>query len=85
MVAADGTGFPEGSIIVVDPGIEPRNGDYVVVRFDNTDEATFKRLVIDGPSRFLKALNPAYPAIPITEDARISGVVVEVNLRRRFR
>jgi SOS-response transcriptional repressor LexA len=85
MVAPDGTGFPEGAIIIVDPGIEARNGDYVVVRFNNSDEATFKRLVVDGPLKMLKPLNPSYPVIPVTEDARLAGVVVEVNLRKRFR
>lgn len=85
MVAPDGTGFPDGSIIIIDPEAEARNGDYVVVRFDNTDEATFKRLLVDGPLKILKPLNPAYPSIPVTEDARLAGVVVEVNMRRRFR
>lgn len=85
MVAPDGSGFPEGSIIVVDPGLEARNGDYVVVRFNDTDEATFKRLVVDGPLRLLKALNPSYPTIQVTEDARLAGVVVEHRMIRRLR
>lgn len=85
MVAPDGTGFPDGAIIIVDPAVEARNGDFVVVRFENSDEATFKKLVVDGPLKLLKPLNPTYPHIPVTEDARLAGVVVEVNLRRRFR
>lgn len=85
MVAPDGSGFPEGAVIIVDPRIEARNGDYVVVRFQDSDEATFKRLVVDGPNKFLRALNPVYPPIPVTDDARLCGVVVEVNVRRRFR
>lgn len=85
MVAPDGTGFPEGAIIIVDPALEARNGDYVVVRFQDTDEATFKRLVVDGPMKLLKPLNPSYPTIQVSEDARLAGVVVEVNMRRTFR
>lgn len=85
MIAPDGTGFPEGSIIIVDPEVEPKNGDFVVVRFDDSDEATFKRLVIDGPHRILRPLNPQFPTIPVTPDARICGVVVEMNIRKRFR
>lgn len=85
MVAPDGTGFPPESIIIVDPNVEARNGDYVVVRFQDSDEATFKRLVIDGPLRLLKPLNPSYPTIQVTEDARLAGVVVEHRLSRRFR
>lgn len=85
MVAPDGSGFPEGTIIIVDPALTAKSGDYVVVRFQDSDEATFKRLIVDGPLKLLKALNPSYPAIPVTEDARLSGVVVESNMRRKFR
>ncbi len=85
MVGPDGSGFPEGTIIIVDPNVEARNGDYVVVRFQNSDEATFKRLVVDGPLKLLRPLNPTYPTITITDDARLCGVVVEKNIRERFR
>lgn len=79
MVSPDGTGFPEGSILIVDPTVEARNGDLVVVRFQEGDDATFKKLVVDGPTKILRALNPAYPSIPVTEDARLAGVVVEIR------
>lgn len=85
MVAPDGTGFADGSIIIVDPNEELRNGDCVVVRFQNTDEATFKKYVVDGPLRFLKPLNPTYPTIPLSDDAMFCGVVVEHHMARRFR
>lgn len=84
MVAADGSGFPEGCIIIVDPGREAKNGDYVVVRFNDSDEATFKRLIVDGPHKFLRPLNPSYKNIDVTEDARLAGVVVERRLITRF-
>jgi SOS-response transcriptional repressor LexA len=77
--------FPEGTILIVDPAVEAKNGDYVVVIFDNTSEATFKRLVVDGPLKLLKALNPTYPTISVTDDARLCGVVVESNHRRKFK
>lgn len=85
MVTPDGKGFPEDTIIIVDPEIQAKHGDYVVVRFEDTDEATFKRLVVDGPMKLLKPLNPAYPTIQVPADARLCGVVVESNMRRRFR
>lgn len=85
MVGPNGDGFPEGAIIIVDPEIPAKSGDYVVVRFENSDEATFKRLVVDGPLKLLRPLNPNYPIITVTDDARLCGVVVEVNVRRRFR
>jgi SOS-response transcriptional repressor LexA len=77
--------FPEGTVIIVDPEVQARDGDYVVVRFEESNEATFKRLVVDGPLRLLKPLNSAYPTIQVTEDARLCGVVIEANMKRKFR
>jgi SOS-response transcriptional repressor LexA len=67
--------FPNGSIIIVDPAAEPRQGSYVVVRLDEAEQATFKQLVIDGGARYLKPLNPRYPLMEIRESATVCGVV----------
>lgn len=69
--------FPNGCIITVEPTMEPKSGMFIVVRLDGTSEHTFKQLVIDGPHRFLKPINPRYPIIPLDEHAVICGVVVE--------
>lgn len=69
--------FVEGDTIIVDPELEARTGDFVIVRLDDAQEATFKQLVIDGPQRFLKPLNARYPVIPINGNATVVGVVVE--------
>ena len=74
--------FPAGCIIIVDPARQPRNGSYVVVRLEESSEATFKQLVIDGPSRYLKPLNTRYPIMQITTEATICGVIV--GLQRSF-
>ncbi|HUL12618.1 MAG TPA: S24 family peptidase [Methylococcaceae bacterium] len=67
--------FPNGSVIIVDPGAEPRQGSYVIVRLDDAEQATFKQLVIDGGARYLKPLNPRYPVMEIKERATLCGVV----------
>lgn len=84
MVRPDGTGFPEGCIIGVDTLRKPRSGDFVVMRFNNTDEATFKMYIVDGPVKLLRPLNPAYPTLQIPPDAQLCGVVFEKLLRERF-
>jgi SOS-response transcriptional repressor LexA len=70
--------YEEGDIIIVDPDVEPRNRDRIIVRQEHDKTATFKQLVIEGDRRFLKALNPAWPEpfIEIKGDATICGVVV---------
>ncbi|MFM8330102.1 MAG: LexA family protein [Candidatus Methylumidiphilus sp.] len=67
--------FPDGSVIIVDPAVEPRHGSYVVVRLDEAEQATFKQLVVDGGARYLKPLNPRYPLMEIRQSATVCGVV----------
>lgn len=71
--------FPDGSIIIVDPEREARNGSYVVVRLDEEMEATFKQMVIDGSRIYLKPINPRYPILEINgKRATTVGVVVQM-------
>ncbi|MGP2470323.1 LexA family protein [Yersinia sp. 2540 StPb PI] len=67
--------IPEGSTIIVDPEVEASNGKIVVARVDGTNEATLKKLVIDGPNKYLVPLNPRYNNIPINGNCDIIGVV----------
>ena len=67
--------FAQGDIIVVAPHAQPENGSYVVVIQDDTNEATFKKLVYDGAKPYFKPLNPQYPMLESNENTRIVGVV----------
>lgn len=71
--------IPQGATVIVDPDAEPINGKIVVARLDGTNEATVKKLVIDGPHKFLVPLNPRYPNIPINGNCTIIGVVKGVQ------
>jgi len=69
--------FRDGDIIFVDPSKDAENGSLVIAKLVDSQEATFKQLVMEGSRRFLKPLNPAWPE-PIIElgpDATICGVV----------
>lgn len=84
----DGTpdSFEPGCIIVVKAAHlrVPKAGDYVVVRLENEKRATFKQLIVDGDTMYLKPLNPALPVMRVNGDATIVGVVVEKIVRKRF-
>lgn len=72
--------FVEDDIITVDPGREPTSGSFIIAK--NGLEATFKQLVIDGSSVYLKPLNDRYPVRDVTgQPLRIVGVVVEKRKR----
>lgn len=68
--------FPDGTVIVIDPHRSADSGSLVVARLERDQEATFKRLVMDGGQRLLVPLNPQFPAIPIDQDCTMCGVVV---------
>ena len=70
--------FHDGDLIFVDPHVDPVNGKYVVVMIEDTAEATFKQLIVEGGRQYLKALNPEWPnrIIEVNQNARICGVVV---------
>lgn len=69
--------FRDGDIIFVDPAKEAENGSLVIAKLVDSQEATFKQLVMEGNRRFLKPLNPAWPEpiIELGQDATICGVV----------
>jgi len=68
--------YQPGDIIVVDPDRQYNNGSLVVARLNGDNEATFKRIVIDGGKTFLEPINQRYQPLDITgRDVTICGVV----------
>ena len=68
--------FTEGDTIIVDPEREALHANFVVVKLEDAQEATFKQLIIDGGQKFLRPLNAHYPVMAINGNATIVGVVV---------
>ncbi len=76
-----GAGIMEGDIVVVRPGVEPRQGDIVVALIG--DEATVKRFYRRAGKVMLKPENPDMEPVELDpRDVRILGRVV--GLIRRF-
>ena len=65
-------------MIFVDPDRSAEHRSLVIVRLHDSNEATFKQLVIDGQNSYLKALNPGWPTpmIEVNHTASICGVVI---------
>ena len=77
--------YREDEIVFVDPHLEPRHRDEVVVCNEQNSEATMKQLLIEGERRYLRALNRDYPE-PIrlmTQEDRLCGVVIGLYRERR--
>ena len=73
--------FVDGDTITIDPDRTPVNGCFVIAK--DGEKTTFKQLVIDGASVFLKPLNSRYPVKDMTGvDFQVIGVVV--NKEKRY-
>ncbi|MBE3289554.1 LexA family transcriptional regulator [Enterobacter cloacae complex sp. P31C] len=81
MTAPAGLSIPEGTFVLFDTGREPINGSLVIAKLSDSNEATFKKLIIDGGQKYLKGLNPQWPLVPINGNCRIIGVAIETKLR----
>lgn len=81
MTAPMGLSIPEGTFVLFDTGREPANGNLVIAKLIDDNEATFKKLVIDGSQKYLKGLNPQWPMTPINGNCKIIGVAIETKLR----
>lgn len=81
MQAPHGTSFSDGCYIIVDPAMAPENRSYVIAMTRDTEESTFKQLIMDAGQTLLKPLNPHYPIIQANEDMIICGVVTDMVSR----
>lgn len=70
--------FREGDMIVVDPDLSPRSGDFVVAVLDGTGEATFKRYQKKKDGEVLMPLNPDYVPIVLQSEHRLVGKVIRL-------
>lgn len=81
MTSPVGLSIPEGYVVIVDPDASYENGSIIVAKLEDDDEAMLKKLVIDGPNKYLRALNPTYGPIEINGNCRIVGVVKDIILQ----
>ncbi|MGX1957060.1 LexA family protein [Serratia proteamaculans] len=81
MTAPMGLSIPEGTYVLFDTGREALNGNLVIAKLSDSNEATFKKLVIDGSQKYLKGLNPAWPMIPINGNCKIIGVAIQTMMK----
>lgn len=72
--------FPEGTIILIDPEMQPTNRDFAVVYVDGHKIPTFKQILIDGNSTYLKPLNPDFKSIHLDKNYKFLGVVVQARM-----
>jgi repressor LexA len=71
----------EGDLVVLEHGVNPRNGDVVAALIDN--ESTLKTFVLERGKPWLRAENPRYPKMVPAGELVIQGVMVALIRRRK--
>lgn len=71
--------FKDGSTIIVDKGVEAKNGDFVITQ-NSENKVGFSQLLKDGSSWFLSPLNSRYPIAPL-EGHTVVGVVTQAIIK----
>lgn len=66
--------FTQGTLLIFDPEISPKNGDYVIFSSDNN--ILFRQYLIDGKKVYLKAVDTMYKTFE-DNDITVLGVLVE--------
>ena len=82
MTSTNGMSFSEGMLILVAPGGDVENGQYVVAKLIDTNEATFKQFIWDSGRSYLKPLNPAFPTVEVDDTWSVVGRVVDAKWPR---
>ena len=76
--------FAEGMVLHVKAPADPQPGDFVIVRREGTDQATFKKYVVIDGHPYLEAINPDWPKelkyLPMQPGDVWCGVVVDASL-----
>ena len=81
MQSSGSVSFPDGCYIVVNPNDAPEHGKYVVAMKTDSEESTFKQLVSDGGTMYLKPLNSQYPMMKVDQDTIFCGNVINMIVR----
>ena len=72
--------FPENTIIIIDPDLQPHDRDFAIIHIDGQQLPTFKQVLIDGDTTYLKPLNPDFKTILLDKKYRFLGVMVQAKM-----
>lgn len=71
--------FRKGSILIVDPKIDFRDGHFIVIALDSVNP-TVRKVMIDGATTLLQPFAQDKVSIPLRHKHRIFGTIVESRI-----
>ncbi len=69
--------YPEGSVLIIEPTIKPRNNDFAALVANNETKMQFKQILFDGDDLYLKPLNSDFQVHNIGSNYQILGTMVQ--------
>ncbi len=73
--------FPRGTLLIINPELQPQDGDLAVVHYQDTEEATLREYYVDGPMRYLKHIVSGLMTETMDETKKILGVLTQSIFR----
>jgi transcriptional regulator with XRE-family HTH domain len=72
--------FPDGTLLIIEPLQEACHKDFVIAHLKNQPQATFKQLLVDGNTRYLKTINRDFPPQKLSKADKIMGVMLQARI-----
>jgi SOS-response transcriptional repressor LexA len=69
--------FPRGTMLLIEPQKTLVDGDLVVVHYPETQEATLRELLLDGPNQYLASINDRTEREVFKNSMKILGTMTE--------
>ena len=68
--------FNKGVIVIVDPQINPQEGDYALCSVGEGEQPVFRQVFLDGKRAFFRAVNPIFNDGMVDQEYKIIGVII---------
>jgi SOS-response transcriptional repressor LexA len=72
--------FPEGTVLLIDPQLSPKNRDFAIIHLEGTAVPSFKQILIDSNHFYLKPLNPDFKTLLLEQPYKFLGVMVQSRM-----
>ncbi len=73
--------FPRNALLIFDLELKPQDGDFVLLHYPETEEATLRELLIDGPHKQLRSINKTNEIDTLDSNIKLLGVLVETRFQ----
>jgi SOS-response transcriptional repressor LexA len=72
--------FPEGTVLLVDPNLQPNSLDFAIIHIEGQHLPNFKQILIDGEHTILKPLNADFKTSLLDKPHKFLGVMIQSRM-----